>query len=415
MDILRYALNELAFRRGRSIVTATSIALAVLAAMVLTALAASYARAIRVPIETVGADVVVQTQGDIPPKLEGLVFPHPNALIPSGIVTQVRAIPGVVALTRAVYMWDLEPDRYESVLGIEEGDAGLAGLAGRLIDGKPINADSRAILLDSDFAAKNLMKVGDNIKVGDGMFPVAGIVDAARSGKLVRADVYTTLAVAQALATAAPQVKALYPFGPDDANLVLVKVNREQLQDVVGRITGLLGKKGVVSSELSMRQALSGVLFLSQSMGLIIAASIGVFAAAFIWRATASSVAERRREMAILQAIGWSWRQIRQQVLIENSALAIIGTAAGVALALVVAVAVGHVSVTVDLPWDLSSTPHFIPQAAIDRTQIITAPVLISWSVAALTTAGGVLISVSAALAVLALPRPWPWSLLRSE
>jgi lipoprotein-releasing system permease protein len=415
MDILRYATSELAFRRGRSLVTATSVALAVLAATILTALAASYAQAIRVPIETVGADVVVQQQGDIPTKLEGLVFPHPNALVPADIVKQIRALSGVIALTRAVYMWDLEPDRYESVFGIEDSDVGLAALGERLVDGKPIRADSRAVLLDSDFAAKNRIKVGDNIKVGDETFPVAGIVDAARSGKLIRSDVYTPLAIAQALATAAPQVRALYPFGSDDANLVLVKVNREQLQDVVARITSLLGKKGVVSSELSMRQALSGVLFLSQSMGLIIAAIIGVFAAAFVWRATASSVAERRREMAVLQAIGWSWRHIRQQVLIENLALAIGGTAVGLVLAFVVALALGHVSVTVDLPWDLSSTPHFIPDAAINRTQTITTPISISWLMAALATAGSISISAVAALIVLAMPPAQPWSLLHGE
>ncbi len=79
MNSLRYALSELAFRRGRSLVTVASIALAVLVVVVLTALATAYARAIRVPIETVGADVIVQVQGDIPPKLEGLVFTHPNA------------------------------------------------------------------------------------------------------------------------------------------------------------------------------------------------------------------------------------------------------------------------------------------------------------------------------------------------
>ena len=73
--MLRYAASELIFRSGRSLVTAVSIALAVLAAIVLTSLATSYARALRVPIETVGADVIVQQQGDIPPKLEGLVFP----------------------------------------------------------------------------------------------------------------------------------------------------------------------------------------------------------------------------------------------------------------------------------------------------------------------------------------------------
>ena len=415
MDTFRYATSELLFRRGRSLVTANSIALAVVAAMVLTSLAASYGRALRVPIETVGADVIVQQQGDIPPKLEGLVFPHPNALISADIVAQVKATPGVITLTRAVYMWDLEPERYESVLGIEDSEVGLAGLGQRLIDGKPITATSQGVLVDSDYATKNHVKVGDGIKVGVDIFPVAGIVDAARSGKLVRADVYMALPVAQSLATAAPQVRALYPFGADDANLVLVKVNREQLQGVVEKVTMLIGKKGLVSSELSMRNALSGVLFLSQSMGLIIAAIIGLFAAAFVWRATATSVAERRREMAILQAVGWSWRHIREQVVVENLALAVIGTAAGLALALIVVLALGHVSVTVDLPWDLSSTPHFIPTATINRTQTITAPISIEWLTAAFAAAASLAISLLALFAVLALPRPQPWSLLRAE
>ena len=97
----------------------------------------------RVPIETVGADVIVQMQGDIPPKLEGLVFPHPNALMPADIVGQIRTMPGVISLTRAVYMWDLEPDRYASILGIDDNEVGLAGLGERLIDGKPINAAAR--------------------------------------------------------------------------------------------------------------------------------------------------------------------------------------------------------------------------------------------------------------------------------
>jgi ABC-type antimicrobial peptide transport system permease subunit len=415
IDSLRYALSELMFRRGRSLVTAISIALAVLAAVVLTALAISYGNALQVPIETVGADVIVQTQGDIPPKLEGLVFPHPNALIPADIVKQLRAIPGVISLTRAVYMWDLEPNRYESVLGIENTDAGLIRFDGLLVAGKPLAADSKAVLIDSDFANNNHLKVGDDIKVGDETFPVAGIVDAARTGTVVRADVYMPLAPAQALATAAPEVRALYPFRPDDTNLVLVKANREQLEAVVNKITFLFGKKGVVSSELSMRQALTGVLFLSQSMGWIIAAIIGVFAAAFVWRATATSVAERRRELAILQAIGWSWRHIREQVLVENFALAVIGTVAGLVLALIVVLALGHVSVTVDLPWDLSSTPHFIPQATLNRTQTITAPVSIAWLAAGLSVALSIVVSVLAVLVVLVMRRPQPWSLLHSE
>jgi lipoprotein-releasing system permease protein len=415
MSILRYALRELAFRRSRSLVAVLSFAVAVLAAVLLTALAASYARAVRAPIETVGADVVVQITGDIPPKLEGLVFPHPNALVPASAVAAIRGMDGVISVTRAVYMWELAPDHYQSVLGIDDSEAGLGSLASRLVDGKPLGAGDQAALLDSDFATKQTIKVGAVIDVGGTKFPVAGIVDAARGGKVVRADVYMPLAPAQALATAAPMVQALYPFGRDDANLLLIKVDRQHLEAVVSKIVSLLGKKGIVSSELSFREALSGVLFLSQRMGLIVACVIGAFAAAFVFRATASAIQERRRELAVLQAIGWSWRHIRQQVLIENAMLAVSGVALGILLAIATAGLLGHISVTLDLPWDLSSTPHFIPEATLDRTQTITVPITVSWQAAAIAAGGSLFVGLAAALVLLASSPPQAWSLLRSE
>lgn len=413
--IIRYALRELAFRRSRSLVTALSIAVAVLAAVLLTALAASYARAIRAPVETVGADVVVQITGDIPPKLEGLVFPHPNALVPAAATTAIAKMSGVISVTRGVYMWELAPDRYQSVLGIDDGEAGLGSLGSRLIDGKTIHAADRAVVLDSDFAAKNGVKVGDELDIGGTKFPVTGIVDAARGGKVVRADVYLPLAPAQQLAVAAPMVQALYPFRADDANLLLVKVDRQHLESVVGKTIALLGKKGIISSELSFREALSGVLFLSQRMGFIVAVVIGAFAAAFVLRATASAMTERRREMAVLQAVGWPWRRIREQVLLENALLALAGAALGVLAAVAIAAALGQISITLDLPWDLSSTPHFIPEATRDRTQTITVPIAVPWEMAAIAAGGGFAVAIAAALLLATSPPPQPWSLLRSE
>lgn len=412
---IRYAIRELTFRRSRSLVTVASIAVAVLAAVLLTALAASYARAVRAPVETVGADVVVQITGDVPPKLEGLVFPHPNALVPAAAVTAITGMPGVISVTRGVYMWELAPDHYQSLLGIDDGEVGLGSLAPRLIDGKALQSGDQAVVLDSDFASKNGLKVGTELDVGGAKFPVVGIVDAARSGKVVRADVYMPLAAAQRLAAEAPMVQALYPFHADDVNLLLVKVDRQYLESVVDKIVALLGKKGIVSSELSFREALSGVLFLSQRMGLIVAAVIGAFAAAFVLRATASAITERRREMAVLQAVGWPWRRIRRQLVLENALLAFIGVVLGVLLAVAIAAALGHISITIDLPWDLSSTPHFIPEATRDRTQTITVPIAVSWETAVVAAAGGIAVAVAAALILAAAPPRQTWSLLRSE
>lgn len=305
MTRFRYLLRELEFRRGRSIATAASIGLSVLAAVLLTALATSSSRAIQLPMKSVGADVVVQYTGGIPPKLEGLVFPHPNALLPREAIEGITVLPGVLSVTRAVYLWELAPDRYQSLLGLAEGEAGLGGLNTRLIDGRPLTPADRSVLVDSDFAVGQGIKPGSDLPVGDRMFPVAGIVDAARGGKVVRADVYMPLASAQTLAAAAPQVRALYPFGPDDANLLLVKVGRRDLEAVVAQIGKLLGKKGIVSSELSFRRTLENVLFFSNTMGWILISVIGAFAMAIVLRATVTAVNERRRDTAVLRAVGW--------------------------------------------------------------------------------------------------------------
>src|ERR1017187_3150382 len=135
-----------------------------------------------------------------------------------------------------------------SVSAVRNFRSELGSLASRLIDGKPLGSGDQAVLLDSDFATKQNLKVGASIGVGGTKFPVRGIVDAARGGKVVRADVYMALAPAQALAAAAPMVQALYPFSRNDANLLLVKVDRQHLEAVVDKVVALLDKKGIVSS-----------------------------------------------------------------------------------------------------------------------------------------------------------------------
>ena len=118
--------------------------------------------------------------------------------------------------------------------------------------------------------------------------------------------------------------------------------------------------------------------------------------------------------MAVLQAIGWPWRHIRRQVLIENGLLAIAGIALGILAALAITGMLGHISVTLDLPWDLSSTPHFIPEATLNRTQTITVPIGIPWQAAAIAAGGSLFVGLAAAVLLLT-SAPQPWSLLHSE
>jgi putative ABC transport system permease protein len=411
----QYLKQELIFRRGRTIATLLSIGVSVLAAVLLISVATTYSKAVQAPMKTVGADIVAQLSGDIPRALEGLVFPHPNALLPATSVKKIAALPGVVSITRGVYLWELQPNPYKSILGIEGGAAGLDNLNANIISGAAISPTSESILIDSDYAAKNNLSAGSMLKIGNASYKISGIVDAATGGKVIRANVYMPIRIAQRLAVHAPRVQELYPFGPDDANMLLIKVDNRDLRGVVEAIRAELGKKAVVSSGLSFQETLNSVLFLSQRLGLILALVIGLFTTVFVLRATASAVNERHRDMAVLEAIGWNRRQINRQVILENVILAVLGSLAGVVLAVVIARLSGGIQISIDLPWDLSSTPHFLPGAKLDRTQIVNMPLEISSGLMAITGIGGVLVGLVSAVIATSLKRPQPWTLLCSE
>jgi len=415
MNRYQYLSKELTFRRGRSIATLLSIGVSVLAAVLLISVATTYSKAVQAPMKTVGADIVAQLSGDIPKALEGLVFPHPNALLPAASVEKITALPEVISVTRGVYLWELQPNPYKSILGIDGGPAGLGNLNANVIAGAGIAPDSAGILIDSDYASKNTLAVGDVLLIGDQAFDIAGIVDAATGGKVIRADVYMPLKSAQMLVANAPHVQELYPFGPDDANLLLVKVDNRDLRAVVEAIRAELGKNAVVSSGLSFRETLDSVLFLSERIGFILALVVGLFATAFVLRATASAVNERQREMAVLEAVGWSNHQIKWQVILENTVLAVLGSLGGIVLAVIIARLMGGIEISIDLPWDLSSTPHFLPDAKLDRTAIVSLPLEISASLMAISGLGGVVIGLVSALIATSLKRPQPWTLLCSE
>jgi len=410
-----YLKKELGFRRGRSIATLLSIGVSVLAAVLLISIATTYSKAIQAPMKSVGADIVAQVSGDIPKALEGLVFPHPNAQLPADSVAAITALPGVVSITRGVYMWELQPSPYKSILGIEGGKAGLDNLNANIIAGAAITPESISILLDGDYAAKNELAVGNTLLIGGQDYLISGIVDAATAGKVIRADVYMSLPLAQKLAMSAPRVQELYPFGADDANMLLIKADNQNFRAVVEAIRAELGDKAVVSSGLSFQETLDSVLFLSERIGFILALVVGLFATAFVLRATASAVNERQREMAVLAAVGWSKSQIKWQVVLENTVLAVLGSFGGILLAVIIARLMGGIEISIDLPWDLSSTPHFLPDAKLDRTAIVHLPLEISPSLMAIASLGGIAVGLLSAIIATSLKRPQPWALLCSE
>ncbi|HEX3807096.1 MAG TPA: ABC transporter permease [Gaiellaceae bacterium] len=186
-------------------------------------------------------------------------------------------------------------------------------------------------LVASSYATKEKLKVGSIMNLNGTKFTVVGIVSPPLGGQ--SADVYLPLSQLQKLANE----KGL-------ANVVLVSADSSKdVGKVKQEISSALPQAQVASSK-DVADQITGSLVsasnLSHDLGL--ALSVIAAVAAFLLAALLafSSVGKRVRELGTLKALGWTQRMVVRQIAGESLAQGILGGIFGIALGVIVALAI---------------------------------------------------------------------------
>ncbi len=413
-----YLTAELSRRPFRTLTAILSIAIGIAMFISLQAYANGYREAARAPLSEVGADITAQRQGDIPESFEGIVYPHSVAPIHRDEISAIAAIPGVQAVAESLFFWSFEEDRFVAGLGFDPAvEFGPGRLKVGLVDGRfLLSNDADVILVDAGYALQNDLGLDDVVTIAGRSFTIVGLIDTARVGQVANANLYLTLADAQEMAAAAPNVLAVHDMRADDANLLFLKAEQTQAEEVVVAAEAVLGEQALISSAESFSEQLGALFDLIDRFGLLVGLIAFLFAAAILVRAIAAGVWERRQEIGMMRAVGWRRRDITRQLLAETTIIALLGALVGVALAWLITFLMSRATVTVPVPWELSPTPHFLPGGAQEMAVIVPLAAQIT---PALALAALGLALVAAALVGLWLPNRIanikPAEVLRSE
>jgi putative ABC transport system permease protein len=177
-------------------------------------------------------------------------------------------------------------------------------------------------------------------------------------------------------------------------------VNQAQTDTVIAAVSQLLGPSALVSSARSFDETLGETFLLVDRFGWRVGLA-GLFVGmGVVLRAMASNLWERRRDIAVMRAVGWRRSDILRQLSAEVLLLALGGSLAGLALAELVTLGLNQTSVTVPVPWELSPTPHFLPGGAAQMAVIISFPAQIDGLSVAVVFALALLGSALVALAL---------------
>lgn len=380
---LRYVYQELTRRKRRTVIAVIGLSIGIALLVILNALSLAYHEAARAPLKEIGADITVQRPGNVPEEMAGAVFPCSAVTIKKDEIDRVGKLPGVRGMGTALLLWVFDPNRAWTVLGIEQANpVGPSLLKNFVAEGRYLEAGKPEALVEAAFARQFGIKTGDTISVAGRSFPVVGLVDASQAAKIAVANLYLPLAEAQVIAAASQPLQSVSPFAMGDVNLLFIRADQDKIADLAATVKGLMGPKTAVATPDSFLKLL-GSFFAVSDKFTFIASLIAILIAVLIaFKTMAGNVAERMREIGVLKAVGWTRRDVTLQLLTESVVQCLIAGILGLACAYAAASALGFMTVSIPIPWEMSPTPHFLPGGGAPVFKTLRLPVHIPWTLA---------------------------------
>ncbi len=380
--INRYCFKELLHRRGRTIIALLSVSIGIALFLSLQAYSEGYHQAARAPLTEIGADLVVQREGDIPESFEGIVFPHSTAPIYDSELKRIQQTDGVEQIGEALFFWSFEIDRFLVGLGIDpDNPLGPGRLKTAVREGRFLQPeDTKVAVADSSYAAQHQLRIGDEITISDKVFEIVGLVDTSRAGNIANANIYLPIEDVNQLVKAANNVTSLYDLEDQVRNIVFIKTDSLKTAKVTAELTALLGDKTLVTTPKSFEEVLGTTFVLIDRFGLLVGFACLFIALLSLIRVVITGLAERKRDVGIMRAVGWKKSEVVQQLTWETLIVVVLGWILGILIATGVIQILSFFKVSVPVPWELSPTPHFMAGGAEELSISVALKSQLNWA-----------------------------------
>ncbi|MFZ5766790.1 MAG: FtsX-like permease family protein [Thermodesulfobacteriota bacterium] len=369
----------LAFFRANKVKTvALCLSLAVYFALVV--MAAALHRAIpdiaRLPLKSIGVQTIVQKSGEIPEHMKGAIFPHSNGPVSSEQFVRLAELPFVDEADMGIFFWYFDDAFFKAALGVDPESKILFPILAKNIDQGTLELGGHRIVISAAFGTKYGLAVGDSLALDDRSYSISGVLRPHLSGNIIPADFYMDITDALEVARESKEMRNIYQL-PEGAfgNVVLLRGDpawqgdKEQLiRDVDDKL--------LVFSEKTFTREIGEQLGIVSAAGRLLVLIIGGLLVLAFGLLTVFNLKSREREIAILRMLGWRLIDLKKQFIGENLLLLCVSILAGSGLAVIGLLLLGHQTVSMELPWDISARPHFLPaENAIERVVSSTIPV----------------------------------------
>ncbi|HPY78180.1 MAG TPA: ABC transporter permease, partial [Anaerohalosphaeraceae bacterium] len=197
--------------------------------------------------------------------------------------------------------------------------------------------DRRVVMLEEGYARAKNLSAGGSIMIAGHLFTILGVVNPGI--RPAKADVYMHIQDAEQVINQRLTSPLDHQF-----NTLLVETAGAKSQDQAIQAVKQLLPETVVSTYACYRPA-AQVMGINEAAVWLLIVVIGLGAVAWATKSQWASIIERRREIGILKALGWTDTVVLGQILTESLVQAVIGGIVGCLAAILILLLVPTASI----------------------------------------------------------------------
>jgi len=331
-----YLVKELTMRRGRTLTNLLAVAILVSIFVILTSVMNTYSEAIYLPFKNIGADMIIQkTSSQASTTLTSAIqLPFGKGVFYQKEIDDIAALEPVKDISKSLVLWRFDKGKFISIEGLEPDSYIGKKYSSWVTSGHFFNAvEENKAVVEKHFAKFYGLKLGDTLQLGNSPFEIIGIIATQGESQVSATNIYINLAAAQKLSDI------------EGYSQVYVKLDNLSSEHIIRSKISNIDKDAVIASASSIATSLSNFVQIYHKFYLLVLAIIALILTVILVQVNAGSLMERRKDIGVLQAIGWTKANISRQLISEVFLLTISGFVFGIIASLLIVTAIGTISI----------------------------------------------------------------------
>jgi putative ABC transport system permease protein len=259
-------------------------------------------------------------------------------------VDNIAALDHIKDISKTLVLWRFDKGKFISIEGLEPNSFIGREYSSAVTTGRFFGAsEENKAVVEKHFAKFYGLKLGDNLQLGNSTFEIIGILATPSESQISATNIYTNLTDAQRL------------LDTQGYSQLYVRLDAVSSENIIRSEIDKIDKDAIVISGSSIATSLSNVIKIYEKFRVLVLAIIGVILTLILFQVNAASLVERRKDIGVLQTIGWTRANISWQIVSEIFLQTILGFVMGIFVSVLILAAIGSIGIQANLSQGMSN------------------------------------------------------------